>query len=148
MDEYLKQLIDDTSTEVGQNLSVTELAIEMKELRERLEGYETMIQPFKERYDYLRKKLLPDAMAAAGMRNAKLVEGGTVYVTTKLSANVNAADREGFYNWLRDNGHGSLIQPNVHPSTLTAWVKEQKALGAPLPPQVHIWEEPTAAIRK
>lgn len=145
-DEYLKQLMDDSAEEEKPN--VTALALEMKALKQQLDDAETALKPAKDRYEFIRKKLLPDAMAEAGMRNVKLVEGGTIYVTTKLAASVSVAERESFHNWLRDNGHGSLIQPTVHPSTLTAWAKEQKASGGPLPPQLHLFEEVTAAIRK
>jgi hypothetical protein len=144
--EYLKQLVDDAEVEVAPN--VTQLALKMKEFGGIISTMEEQLKILKEKYDDIRKRQLPDAMAAAGLKSVKLVEGGQVYVQTKVQAGVLAADREGLHNWLRDNGHASLIVPTVHPSTLTAWAKEQKAAGAPIPPQVRVYEEPLAVFRK
>ena len=86
-------------------------------------------------------------MTVAGISNFKLASGGSVYISAKSSASVREEDRQRFYNWLRDNGHGGLITPNVHPSTLNAWVKEQKEAGREISELVRVWEEPMAILK-
>ncbi len=126
---------------------LVQLAVEMLELKRELEHLEDTKKPLQARYDELRKKLLPDAMTAAGISNFKLSSGGTVYISNKISASVREDDRQNFYAWLRDNGHAGLITPNVHPSTLTAWVKEQIENGNAVSPLVRLYEEPMAILK-
>ena len=142
---YLKELID-VAEEPSED--VTQLALKMKQFATIINTMEEQLKVLKEKYDDIRKRQLPDMMAKAGLRSIKLTEGGQIYVQTKVQAGVLAADRDAFHNWLRDNGHASLIVPTVHPSTLTAWAKEQKAANAPIPPQVRVYEEPLAVFRK
>jgi len=144
--QYLRQLVDDIEVEVKPD--VLFLARTMKACVSEIDRLEAELKTVKNVYDAIRKQQLPDAMAAAGLKSIKLTEGGQIYVQTKVQAGVLAADRDAFHNWLRDNGHAALIVPTVHPSTLTAWAKEQKAAGAPIPPQVRVYEEPLAVLRK
>lgn len=146
MDDYLRDFVMPESTEPPKPVLV-QLADEMKTLKHRLEELEEIRKPLQARYDEIRKKLLPDAMTAAGVSNFKLASGGLIYISAKLSASVKEDDRKAFFNWLRDNGHAGLITPQVHPSTLTAFVKEQREAGNNLSPLISVYEEPMAVLK-
>lgn len=130
-----------------QKPKLTRLADEMKELKRTLDDLEETRKPIQARYDEVRKRLLPDAMTEAGVSNFRMTGGGSIYISNKISASVKEEDRQSFFNWLRDHGHASLIQPQVHPSTLTAWTKEQLEAKNPIGPYVRLWEEPLAILR-
>lgn len=62
------------------------------------------------------------------------VEGvGTLFLTTKIYANVKSENKEAFYDWLRETGNGALVQEYVFPASLKAFAKEQLGEGKPLP---------------
>jgi hypothetical protein len=144
--DYLQDMIQPESAEPPKP-TLVQLAAEMKSLKTDLDDLEETRKPIQARYDEIRKKLLPDAMVSAGVSNFKLTDGGTVYITNKISASVREDDRPRFFNWLRDNGHAGLITPNVHPATLTAWAKEQLEAKRPVSPFIRLYEEPMASIR-
>lgn len=147
MDDYLTNLVQTESDTQQVKPKLTQFAEEMKELKHKLDELEDARKVLQTRYDEIRKRLLPDAMTEAGVSNFRLTGGGSIYVSNKISASVKEEDRASFYNWLRDNGHGSLIQPNVHPATLTAWTKEQLEAKNSIGPYIRLWEEPLAILR-
>jgi hypothetical protein len=143
---YLAGLVDADEREAKPD--VRALALEMRLLKAQVEDGEEAIKLVKARYDDIRKRLLPDAMAAAGLRSFKMADGCSVHVQTKVNANVKEADRPTFYAWLERTGHHGLVHPYVHPSTLTAWAKEQIDNGIDMPAEVTIFAEPMAILRK
>jgi hypothetical protein len=78
-----------------------------------------------------------------------LIDGTMIYLTRSRHASVIAAQKQNFFYWLRDHGHGSLITEQVHASTLKAWVKEQTEAGREVPTDLlTIYEEITIGVRK
>lgn len=146
-DVTLADYVDDEEESAGDVPAVVQLALRMKALKADIDAREASLKEVQRAYDDVRKKLLPDAMAAAGVKNLKLADGGSVYVQTKTQASVKEGDRPAFYRWLEERGHGGLVQPYVHPGTVTAFVKEQREAGAELPPMVAVYEEPMAVLR-
>ncbi len=145
-DITLADYVDTEEAQADQPEAVR-LALRMKALRADIESREESLKQVQRAYDEIRKKLLPDAMASAGLKSLKLADGGSVYVQTKTQAAVREGDRGRFYEWLRENGHAGLVQPYVHPGTITAWAKEQREAGAAIPPMVNLFEEPMAVLR-
>jgi vacuolar-type H+-ATPase subunit E/Vma4 len=79
---------------------------------------------------------LQEAFLANGVQNQGVHVDGkrwTIYVKETHRASILAAERERAYASLRAAGLGDLIQPTVHPSTLTAWVRERLEAEEPLP---------------
>jgi hypothetical protein len=72
---------------------------------------------------------------------------GTVYVSDELFCSVLKDDRPKLYGWLREKGHGALIQDYVFPQTLTAFAKEQLGKGEALPEILKAAYVPTAKTR-
>lgn len=148
MSEDLSAFIAADDVDQPDTSSLKTLAAEMKSLAGRLDELEADRKQAQERYDVLRKRLVPDALAEAGMSGVKLVGGGSIHLRTDLYPSVDKLLTGEFHAWLRDHGHQSLIVPTVNFQTLRAWVREQRDAGAPLPPQVTIFEEPVAVLRK
>lgn len=70
---------------------------------------------------------LPQMMDDAEISKQTIAGFGTIYRTQKVIAYCDAADREKFYAWLRDKGHGDMVIDYVFPQTVNAFAKEQMA---------------------
>lgn len=81
--------------------------------------------------DNLSRVTIPDIFRAlrekTGQKPPFIIEGvGRVTVANKFSASIvdhPVLGKEPGYDWLRENGHGSLIQNTVNSSTLSAFAK-------------------------
>lgn len=129
-------------------VGVAALAERLKDLKHELDLVEAQRKTLQARYDEVRKRQLPDALAAAGLTNARLASGGMVYLTTNLQVSPAKEMEAQLLRWLRDNGHASIIKPTVHPATLKAWFKEMREEGRDVPVELlSVFEEPMAAYR-
>lgn len=113
--------------------SLADLARRMKELGHQKDALEEQLKVVYKEWDHLRRNTILDAMAAIDPDLSKLsIAGvGTVYVRADLYTGMR--DKEVALQWLEDNGYHDLIQPQVNPSTLKAWMKEQIREGVKLP---------------
>lgn len=71
--------------------------------------------------DRLSTQDLPEQMRAAGVKTVTVEGVGRVTISHRFSASMLDKDRA--IQWLRDNGHESLIQETVNSSTLSAFAK-------------------------
>lgn len=55
-------------------------------------------------------ELIPELMAEIGMQSFTLDTGESIEVLRKVKASISAKNRDAAFEWLRDNGHGSLIK--------------------------------------
>lgn len=69
-------------------------------------------------YDALNKKLVPEAFKRSGTTTLSMSDGYRVTIGQRYSASM--LDKEKCMAWLRENDLGEIIQPYVHPSTLSA----------------------------
>lgn len=83
--------------------------------------------------DRLSKTAIPEAFEREGAKTITTLDGDRVTVTEKLYASIPAPKREEAFNWLRDNGHESLIVQTVNSSSLSAFAKAELELGRDLP---------------
>lgn len=79
--------------------------------------------------------------------------GYTFYMQVSPYPSVLPEKKEEFYNWLKENGYGSLIQETINHNSLRAWVKEileenGDELPEELQPILKIFEKQTVGIRK
>lgn len=132
-------------------LSLSTLAAEMKLLKEQIDALESQRESLQARYDRIRKQLLPDALATAGLTSFKLTGGGQVYLKTAVYVNVPAKRQANFIQWLKLTGNSSLITESVHPKTLAAWYNEQTDRDPTFIPEdlgLTVFREPLAVLRK
>jgi hypothetical protein len=145
-EQDLSFLNEDTEAPAPQ--SVQKLAAAMAGVKRRLDELEADKKELTKTYDEIRKTLLPDALAKAGMTSFALSTGEKVHLRNEVQVSVLKDDRARFHFWLRDNGHASLIQEQVNPQTLKAWGREQIENGVELPAFMKVYKEPVAVVTK
>ncbi len=129
----------DTKTSDGTMKDLVGKGEEMIELTATIEITKTELKDLTRRYDELRKELIPEAMQVAGLvtdagkGKYSTASGATVSLRGDMFVGIQRGQEETAHEWLRKNGHGALIKPTVHSSTLRAFGKEQTGLGKPLP---------------
>jgi hypothetical protein len=108
----------------------------------------------KARIEELRKQVLPELMEAAGLVGPDgtgrftLKSGASVYLRTDLYANVATSDKPALLAWLKANGFRDIVKEDVHPQTLRAFAREQTEAGTKLPPQLSVYLETAAVLKK
>lgn len=63
-----------------------------------------------EEFREISERLLPDAMAEAGVTAFELTDGSKITVKPFYGASITAENQTPCHAWLEENGHGSLIQ--------------------------------------
>ena len=81
----------------------------------------------------LSRKVIPDQMQAADTKAVTIDSIGRRFnLSSRMSASL--VDKEKGMTWLREHGHGDLIQPTVNSSSLAAFAKDYiKTNGTDLP---------------
>jgi hypothetical protein len=105
-----------------------------------------LIEYFKAEFERFSKKVtsiqhfqatsvLPRLFEDAKIPEMPLNEGFKVEVKPKLFCSIKAANKSAAHEWLRENGLGDIIQPEVNPRTLTKAIHEHMQATAEEPPQ-------------
>lgn len=123
-------------------------ATELRTLKDRKKALEADVKGINDRIYQVEVGELPALLEAQDQASAKVEGVGTVYITHELFAYVRKDDEEKFHQWLRDEGFGDLIRPQVHPGTLKAWVKERLENALAVPEFVQVTFQDQARIRK
>lgn len=126
---------------------IRDLASRYLVLRDELDKMKAETTKLQKEFDEIRLNLLPSMLEEDGIDSARLEDIGTVYTTADLHVSVPADKKEFLFDWLRDNGAGSLITETVNASTLKAWVKERIANGRLVPEIVNVSPFTRAAIK-
>lgn len=106
------------------NMSVPELAITLKNLKERLEEMGVIKTEIQKAYDFLSIAILPDRMDEEGIQTLKIKDVGRLQSKTDIRCSVPAKNKEAVAEWLNEHGHGSMISETINSSTLKAFVRE------------------------
>jgi len=113
--------------------SVTTLVAAMYAIQQRKEKLEEDLKELNKEFDFLRITKIPGCMEEEGVQRITVAGIGRVSLTSDMHVSVKAEQRERFFEWLRDNGRGDLIQDTVNASTLKAAVKKMFANGEEIP---------------
>ena len=116
-----------------ENMTVSQIAERMRDVVDRLAGYEEVRKKLQKEYDDLRKIYLPEAMTNEGVTNINITDVGRITLRSDIYVSVPAVDREVAYDWLRGTGHGGIIKETVNANTLRSTVKEMLRKGEALP---------------
>lgn len=104
-----------------------------------------------ERYGSLVHKIavlkLPPLMENAELDYMNVPGVAGVELVTEVYPSIKKEDIEAWYKWLRENKHGDIIVPYIHPKTQQAFVKEQLIAGKTFPAYVNIAKVPTAKLK-
>jgi hypothetical protein len=112
---------------------ITALAAEMKQCKLDMDDLDLRRKPIQERYDKLRKTILPEMMEDADITGMKVAGIGTISLRDDMYVSLAAVHRDQFHLWLEDSGNKDLITSAVNAATLKAFVKQRTLDGEPLP---------------
>lgn len=108
---------DATDAPVGptaeQLADLNERAIYLARLQARIARGEELLKQWKAEEKQKREVELPDAMIQAGALQIPLTDGGAASIETVVVADVLKANRDRWYDWLEENGHGSIVKKLV-----------------------------------
>lgn len=126
---------------------------EFEEQHDRLAALKEQVKKEQEIYDHYRQVLVPEALEAHGIlvdgKGSCTTPGGRkVYIATDIRAYIRKEDEEKAYDAIREAGFGELIREAIHPSTLTAWAKQQLENAESIPAGVNIFSQDKAVLRK
>jgi hypothetical protein len=85
-------------------------------------------------YQELSYNVIPEVLEAKGIDGIK-VAGKNFIPSVRMNASIPADKKEVAHQWLRDNGFGELIQPNINPKTLSSAISNHFEETATLPPE-------------
>lgn len=127
------------------------LAQEMLLSKQEADRLEAEAKQHTDRYNQLRTQDIPEKMRELKFVNSSgkgsfTFDGGKIHLETKLNASCAAINQPVLFRWLRKNKSGDLIKDVVHPSTLTAFVKERREQGLADPPGISVWEVTKAKL--
>lgn len=106
---------------------------------EEIKKREDQLNEAKENHRKLVEEFIPDLMAELGISELKMENGSTLGVSQQYFAKIPKDRETEAFDWLKDNGFGSLIKTKVvestgvHHQTLKAFVKEQMEAGNEIP---------------
>lgn len=132
-----------------QGKSVSQLAAAQYKLKLQIEETKAKQAKLQNKYDYLRKELLPDTMEDLDLENLAVRNVGRVNLRPELYVSIVKGMKKEAHLWLQVHGHESLVKPEVNSSTLKAFVREQIKAGVELPDTIfNITPYMMAAITK
>jgi hypothetical protein len=117
-------------------MSLVDLVQAMSTVQNRKESLEDQLKILNKEFDFLRITKIPSKMEDDGIDNINVSGIGRVSLTSDMYVSVKADKKADFFEWLRDNGRGDLLQENINPSTLKAAVKKMFREGEEVPDQM------------
>lgn len=133
---------------MAENAQLTALAQSFRHLKDRKEVLETELKEVNGLIEDVQVNQLPKMMDENNVEKFTVAGVGTIYQQVKVYAYVKKEDQAGFYDWLRENGHGDLIKAIVFSPTLSSFAKEQIEAGNDLPEMLVAHKVPTAMLRR
>lgn len=127
---------------------------EFESRHDRVKELQAELKEAQSAYDEYRYEVVLDALYDAGILDewgkgsCSTPSGRKLYITTDTRAYIRKEDEEVAHGALREMGFDELIRETVHPSTLTAWIRDRLANGESIPPGVQMYEKDKAVLRK
>ena len=114
--EILAQLEDDlqdfNSSEKDQK-SLSEAVRKLVSYEQAIELKENELKSLKSGRDKVSEEIIPGIMDELGLSKLKLDNGLTLSVVNDIRAHISEANKQQAYQWLRENGRGSIIKNQV-----------------------------------
>ena len=105
------------------NTEIKEIAQRFKDCEDRWEVATAGLKAVNMEYEALQEELL-EAMVAEGVNSVELDGVGICKLETRNYLSLTKANEAAFFQYLRDNGQGGLIQDTVNAATLKAFMDE------------------------
>ena len=103
--------------------TLLEMVASMADYAEQKERIEAELSIVNAWYDVLRMEVIPEKMDTDGVENIRIEGIGRVSLTADMFTAVT--NKEGLFQWFKDNKLDDLIQPTVNASTLKAFIKRR-----------------------
>jgi len=115
-EELQKMFIKDAPQDVdnltgAENLS--DLVLQLQKLEDEVKDDEENLKRKKQRIDKISGIAIPEIMESMKLKTMKLSDGSGIEIREMYSATIPVANREGAFNWLRNNGLGDLIKNEI-----------------------------------
>lgn len=123
---------------------LTELVKELNDVRSEKDMLEKRLTEVNKRKIELETKEIPQIMEDAEQSKVKIDGVGTIY----LKADLYCHPEGDIIEWLKENGHGSIVKETVHHGTLRSWANEQLDTGGTLPPNLKVQQFMKATLRR
>lgn len=104
--------------------SYKNLAIRMQQLATLKAEAEDEAKEHNAELDLIRLIIVPERFADDEITSLKIDGVGRLGLTSDMHCNVKKDDKEGFFNWMRENEFGDLIKEDINSSSLKALIKE------------------------
>jgi len=118
------------------NMTLKQLGLFQKVLREKLDEFSSNKSNLQKKFDFLTITIVPERMDEEGIDSIKLTDIGRLQTQADLRCSVPAKNKEALNEWLVENGHESMITTTINSSTLKAFVREQIREGKPWPQEI------------
>lgn len=109
------------------------LCLEMQSLQEQKEAIDSASTALNKALDELRLKQIPEAMEAAGVKNATFPGIGRVQLAADLYCSTKEGQKNAAMQWLRDMELDGMIQETYNASSMKALIRRLIEQGADLP---------------
>ena len=111
-----KMFIEDAPQDVdnltgAENLS--DLVLQLQKLEDEVKDDEEALKRKKQQIDKISGIAIPEIMESMKLKTMKLSDGSGIEIKEMYSATIPVANREGAFNWLRNNGLGDLIKNEI-----------------------------------
>ena len=109
---FIKDAPQDVDNLTGaENLS--DLVLQLQKLEDEVKEDEERLKTKKQKIDKLSGIAIPEIMESMKLKTMKLSDGSGIEIREMYSATIPVANREGAFNWLRNNGLGDLIKNEI-----------------------------------
>ena len=129
-----------------ENLALEDAVEVFAKLNKELDEITEKKAELQNRYDFLRRAIIPKLMEDKDITSAKFSSiGRGIRIQDEFFVSSREEQREALHQWLVDHGESGLIKPTVAPSTLKAFVSRAMKDGKEYPAEcVNVSIVPTA----
>ena len=114
-------------------LTILELAQAQVDAKAEIDALGKVKTEWQKKFDHLRLFRIPEQMENEGINSVNLEGIGRLSTQGNIYAGIMKDKKDEAYDWLRDNGHGDLINGTVNSSSLKAFLKECMRNGEAFP---------------
>ena len=93
--------------------SLSEKVMELKDLEDEIANAEDSIKKLKEKAKIISQIEIPQMMETMNIKKLKLKDGESVEVGKFYSASIPEENKQGAFEWLRNNGLGDIIKNEI-----------------------------------
>ena len=111
-----KMFVEDAPQQVNELTNVKSLSthvLELQKLEDEINEDEERLKRKKQEADKLSGEVIPELMESMKLKTMKLADGSGIEIKQIYSATIPVANREGAYQWLRENDLGDLIKNEI-----------------------------------